>query len=440
MWKKKKSKKGESGLMRLSSVLNEASKKPYLESIPVSPMVSGGDGGGTETTDSTADGNLSISEEDHYYNDLCSKHRKLTKSSSMYGNSREKWPRRSEFLLMLFGYTVGLGNVWRFPYLCHKNGGASFLIPYLIILAAEGMPLYYMELCLGQRLRNGSIGVWHVVSPYLDGLGFASVLICVMVCLYYNVILSWCLIYLVNSFKDPLPWSQCPTTTITNGNTSFEKPIEECEKAGPTSYFWYRTTLDISDDIESGNSINWTIAFSLLFAWLVVWLCMIKRIRSEGKVVYVTSTLPLLLLGAMFFRGVNLGGFQQGLALLFVPEFSRLKDPLVWLDAATQTFYSLGIGYGSLIAFASYNPLKNDTTRDAITICLIDAGVSVYASVVIFCFIGYRAEMKMNDCLHSIGLNRTAMELEAYGVYTRNITAANGTLIEISPCGYPELP
>ena len=74
---------------------------------------------------------------------------------------------------------------------------------------------------------------------------------------------------------------------------------------------------------------------------------------------------------------------------------------MVWLDAASQTFYSLGIAYGSLIAFASYNPLKNDTTRDAVTICLIDAGVSIYASVVIFCFIGYRAQIKMYNCLNS---------------------------------------
>lgn len=105
-----------------------------------------------------------------------------------------------------------------------------------------------------------------------------------------------------------------------------------------------------------------------------------------------------------------------------------MKDPLVWLDAATQTFYSLGIAYGSLIAFASYNPLKNDTTRDAITICLIDAGVSVYASVVIFCFIGYRAELKMHDCLAMLGLNHT--ESESYEVFVGNATV-NGNLTEI---------
>ena len=71
----------------------------------------------------------------------------------------------------------------------------------------------------------------------------------------------------------------------------------------------------------------------------------------------------------------------------------------MWLSAATQTFYSLGVAYGSLICFASYNSLKNDTTRDAILMCVIDAGVSIYASVVIFCFIGYRAQLKVDDCL-----------------------------------------
>ena len=124
---------------------------------------------------------------------------------------------------------------------------------------------------------------------------------------------------------------------------------------------------------------------------------------------------------------LGLGGISNYLKHLL--QFSRLKDPLVWLDAATQTFYSLGIAYGSLIAFASYNPLKNDTTRDAITICLIDAGVSVYASVVIFCFIGYRAELKMTGCLASIGL--AAMETGSSEIFIGNVTIAGGNVTQI---------
>jgi len=126
---------------------------------------------------------------------------------------------------------------------------------------------------------------------------------------------------------------------------------------------------------------------------------MMKGTRITGKIVYVTATLPLILLIIFFFRGVHLEGYQEGLALLFIPEFDRLKDPLVWLDAAVQIFYSLGVAYGSLIAFSSYNPIKNDSTKDAITVCLINCATSIYASVVVFCFIGFQAEDKMQRCL-----------------------------------------
>lgn len=78
-----------------------------------------------------------------------------------------------------------------------------------------------MELTLGQRLRQGSLGVWHMVSPYLDGLGIASVCVCILVCIYYNVILAWCLVYFVNSFKSPLPWSTCPKEKVMEGKFFF---------------------------------------------------------------------------------------------------------------------------------------------------------------------------------------------------------------------------
>ncbi|XP_012555642.1 sodium- and chloride-dependent transporter XTRP3A [Hydra vulgaris] len=317
--------------------------------------------------------------------------------------NRDKWNRRTTFLMMLMGYTIGLGNVWRFPYLCHKNGGATFLIPYFFLLFVEGLPLYYMELCIGQRLRRGSVAAWHLISPYLDGLGIASIIICVFVCLYYNVIVSWCLFYFTSSFKDPLPWSQCPTEIVQQKNMTVSFTSTECLKAGSILYFWYRTTLNIAEGIETSSETNWTLALYLLLSWFICWICMINGIHSEGKVVYITATLPLVLLAAMFFRGVNLKGFQDGLALLFLPDFTRLKDHRVWLDAASQVFYSLGIAYGSLIAFASYNPLKNDTTRDSLMMCVIDASVSIYSSIVLFCFLGYRAHYKMEECLSKLG-------------------------------------
>ncbi|XP_048576904.1 sodium-dependent neutral amino acid transporter B(0)AT3-like isoform X2 [Nematostella vectensis] len=321
------------------------------------------------------------------------------KAKFKHANKRERWNNRTEFLLTLVGYTIGLGNVWRFPHLCHKNGGASFLIPYGIMLAVEGIPLYYMELCIGQRMRKGSIGVWNEISPYLGGVGIASVVVCFLVCLYYNVVISWCVFYFVQSFQSPLPWAACPTHKVTIGNITRMEPVPACDVSKPTEYFWYRTTLGISSGIEDGGGMNWKLWGCLVATWILVWLCMCKGIKVTGKIVYITATLPLILLIIFFFRGVHLDGYQDGLRLLFVPEFNRLKDPLVWLDAAVQIFYSLGVAYGSLIAFSSYNPMKNDSTRDAITVCFVNCATSIYASIVVFCFIGFQAQDRMNTCL-----------------------------------------
>lgn len=101
----------------------------------------------------------------------------------------------------------------------------AFLIPYTIMLAIEGIPIFYMELAIGQRLRKGAVGAWSDISPYLGGIGIASALVSFWVGFYYNTIIAWCLYYLVQSFMSPLPWSECPTTTV--GNTS--TVVEECE-------------------------------------------------------------------------------------------------------------------------------------------------------------------------------------------------------------------
>lgn len=101
----------------------------------------------------------------------------------------------------------------------------AFLIPYAVMLAIEGVPLFYLELAIGQRLRKGSVGSWNQVSPYLQGLGLASAGVSFNVALYYNTIMAWCMIYLVQSFQSPLPWSECPM--ILEANSSVREP--ECE-------------------------------------------------------------------------------------------------------------------------------------------------------------------------------------------------------------------
>lgn len=101
----------------------------------------------------------------------------------------------------------------------------AFLIPYAVMLAIEGIPLFYLELAIGQRLRKGSVGSWNQVSPYLQGVGLASAAVSFNVALYYNTIMAWCIIYLVQSFQSPLPWSECPL--VEGFNSTVKEP--ECE-------------------------------------------------------------------------------------------------------------------------------------------------------------------------------------------------------------------
>ena len=134
-------------------------------------------------------------------------------------------------------------------------------------------------------MRKGSVGVWTEISPYLGGVGIASVVVCFLVSLYYNVIIAWCVFYFFKSFEHPLPWSSCPLGPVTVGNVTEMKPVHECNvSASATTYFWYRTTLQISSNIEDSGGINWKIYACLIGTWVLIWLCMMKGTRITGKV------------------------------------------------------------------------------------------------------------------------------------------------------------
>ncbi|RWS06499.1 sodium-dependent neutral amino acid transporter B(0)AT1-like protein, partial [Dinothrombium tinctorium] len=169
-------------------------------------------------------------------------------------------------------------------------------------------------------------------------------------------------------------------------------------QSSPTQYFWYRKTLDISEDINHFGNFNWNIAGSLLLAWLLCYGCMIKGIASSGKVVYVTSTFPYLVLVTFFFRGITLEGMSDGIIHLFKPKWEKLSDPVVWLEAGTQIFFSLGLGFGGLIAFSSYNPVHNNCYRDAIFVSLTNCMTSMFAGIVVFSVLGFKAHKMDKQC------------------------------------------
>ncbi|XP_065093884.1 sodium-dependent neutral amino acid transporter B(0)AT3 isoform X3 [Ochlerotatus camptorhynchus] len=304
---------------------------------------------------------------------------------------RAAWSGKMQFFLSIIGYSVGLGNIWRFPYLCQQNGGGAFLIPFMIMLILEGIPLFLIELGMGQRMRLGALGVWNTIHPWLGGIGISSCIVTLFVAIYYNVIITWCFYYFFNSFQVTLPWATCPQFNGTD--------LPECERSSETAYFWYRTTLDASPSIEQPEGFKWWIVLCLLLSWTVVFFIVMKGIQSSGKVVYFTSLFPYIVLTIFFIRGITLKGAGAGLMHMYTPKVEKLLEPTVWLDAATQVFYSFGLAFGSLIAFGSYNTPKNNCVRDVILVSVCNAVTAIYASVVIFAILGYKATVGVDRCI-----------------------------------------
>ncbi|XP_076471518.1 sodium- and chloride-dependent glycine transporter 1-like isoform X2 [Babylonia areolata] len=334
---------------------------------------------------------------------------------------RASWGGKFEFLLTCIGYAVGLGNVWRFPYLCYRNGGGAFLIPYVCMLMLVGLPLFFMELAFGQFASLGPISIWRV-NPLLKGLGYGMVIVSWLISLYYNVVISYVVFYLYSSLTSVLPWTTCDNTwntvhcigshhgdntstvnvtVITNASNedtlvhAVSTALNVAQKTSTAAEEYYkRYVLEQSDSIDSFGTLNWKLAVCLFISWAIVGVSLMKGVQSLGKVVYFTATFPYLMLTVLLIRGLTLEGSATGIEYYLKPDFQKLKEPRVWCDAATQIFYSLSACTGGLIAMSSFNKFSNNCYRDALIVSILNCSTSIYAGFVIFSILGFMAHEK----------------------------------------------
>ncbi|MFT7804812.1 sodium- and chloride-dependent taurine transporter isoform X1 [Arapaima gigas] len=205
---------------------------------------------------------------------------------------REKWASKLDFVLSVAGGFVGLGNVWRFPYLCYKNGGGAFLIPYFIFLFGGGLPVFFLEVALGQFTSEGGITCWEKLCPIFTGIGYASIVIVSLLNVYYIVILAWGLYYLLQCFQTELPWAKCNRAWNTETcvedtarrNKSLWLAVNATNFTSPVTEFWEHNVLSISTGIEEVGTLKWDLALCLLAVWVICFFCIWKGVKSTGKV------------------------------------------------------------------------------------------------------------------------------------------------------------
>ncbi|XP_054883007.1 solute carrier family 6 member 22, tandem duplicate 2 isoform X1 [Poeciliopsis prolifica] len=310
---------------------------------------------------------------------------------------RDQWATKMEFILAVAGHIVGLGNVWRFPYLCYKNGGGVFFIPYILFLFTCGIPLFFLETSLGQFTSQGGITCWRNMCPLFEGLGYGSQVVVLYTGVYYIVILAWAFLYLFSSFRTELPWVSCNNSWNTvacfehgHNDTSFFHLYANTTSS--VVQFWERRILGLSSGIDNIGSVRWDLALCLLLAWVLCYFCIRNGIKSTGKVVYFTATFPYVMLAVLLVRGLTLPGAKDGILFYLSPDPSRLADPEVWMDAGSQIFYSYGVCTGVLTSLGSYNKYNNNCYRDCIYLCLMNSLTSFVAGFAIFSVLGFMAK------------------------------------------------
>uniref|UniRef100_A0ABI7VPJ6 Transporter n=1 Tax=Felis catus TaxID=9685 RepID=A0ABI7VPJ6_FELCA len=311
---------------------------------------------------------------------------------------RETWSKKVDFLLSVVGFAVDLANVWRFPYLCYKNGGGAFLVPYLLFMAIAGVPLFYMELALGQFTREGAAGVWKI-CPLLKGVGFTVILISLYVGFFYNVIIAWALHYFFSSFAAELPWVHCNNTwnspdCVDARSTGPGSGPNRTLHTTPATEYFERGVLHLHESrgIDDLGPPRWQLTSCLVLVIILLYFSLWKGVKTSGKVVWITATMPYAVLFALLLRGLTLPGAVDGIRAYLSVDFHRLCESSVWIDAATQVCFSLGVGFGVLIAFSSYNKFTNNCYRDAVITTSVNSLTSFSSGFVVFSFLGYMAQ------------------------------------------------
>ncbi|CBY35674.1 unnamed protein product [Oikopleura dioica] len=331
---------------------------------------------------------------------------------------RQSWGNKIEFMLSMVGYAVGLGNIWRFPYLTYKNGGGAFLIPYLICLVLCGLPIFLFEVALGQFCSQGPIKAFNGV-PIFKGIGYAMVAVSTIIGCYYNVIISYTLRYLFESFQafstGELPWANCDNSwndekcmdvgrlnrcRSIQANGTLEVPamcqLNHTNREAPSQQYFENHILEMSDSIEDVGLPKADLVLYLAISYAILFICLAKGIQSTGKAVYITSTFPYVVLTTLLIVGLTKDGSLNGIKYFLTPEWERLKDMSVWKDAATQIFFSLSASWGGLITLASYNEFDNNIVRDTLIVVLTNSATSIFAGLTIFSYLGFMA--------HSMGV------------------------------------
>lgn len=359
---------------------------------------------------------------------------------------RETWNSRTAFILAAIGSAIGLGNIWRFPYVTYENGGGAFLVAYFICLFLAGIPLLMLEFSIGHKFQQAAPGSFKKISPRLEWFGWFAAGVGFIIVTYYAIIMAWSVNYtyeaatlgweqeeglyadvqyaiietnledmavlteipdslLGRSFISPVSSDQCVicadpddpegfgTILVAFGGHlyGFNTVSDANTFMGSPGDFFFNDFLGVTSSPWDIGDFKWPlfIGFTLTWIWIVasVW----KGTKTVSKVVYFTVLIPWVLLLLFVIRGLTLPGAGTGIKFYLTPVWSNLMSAKLWLSAISQVFFSLSVGFAIMIAYGSFLPKKTNIAANAMIIGIADALTAFFGGLAVFSALGHHA-------------------------------------------------
>ena len=278
---------------------------------------------------------------------------------------RDQWNSKFGFILAAISSAVGLGNIWRFPYVAANNGGGAFLLPYFFVILTAGIPILILEYTMGKTYRGGAPVTWARINRKFEWLGWWQVMCAFVINIYYFAIVVWTVSYLGFSFTSA--WGEDPTS-------------------------FFVSFLGLSDSALHLGGLQTHLLIPYLVVWAAAALVLYRGI-NKGISVACKICMPIMLfmIVILVVRGLTLPGAVNGLEYMFKPDWSALAKPSVWVAAYGQVFFSLSICFAIMLSYSSYLPRETDVVNTACITATANHGFEVFAGIGVFSIMGYMA-------------------------------------------------
>ncbi len=292
-----------------------------------------------------------------------------TQGAPLASDKRETFSSRKLFILSAIGSAVGLGNIWRFPYVAYENGGGAFLIPYLVAILCAGIPLLFLDYAVGHRYRGSAPLSYRRANRKAEVLGWWQVLICFIIAIYYAAIIAWAAMYCW--FSITKAWDKNP------------------DGAGG---FFMNDFLKVQEEVTVGFDFVGPVLIPMFAVWLIAIVIMVAGVNkgiSRANAIFMPLLIIMFLV--LVVQSVFLPGAIDGLNTFFTPNFEALKNPSVWAAAFGHIFFSLSVAFGIMVTYSSYMKRKSDLTGSGYVVAFANSSFELLAGIGVFAALGFMA-------------------------------------------------